>query len=575
MEDFKITAFKQENIEQVAAFIATGYENDLFFKWVVPDDDARHGIVTNYYKIYLKAERTMAHVAHDSSGNLVGATVWLHYDAEESIYDDINEAAGIYAKNFQAVADKSHANEPEDEPFYQLVAVVVDKTVQNKGIGAALLDKQIDFCDEWGYDTYLEASTPYIQDKGLYGKFSYQPYGEIMTFVEGVHLYPLRRSVQERRVNIGRTAFVYDEASFWHDTGSGALFEAAGGYIEATTTGIIESPGSKRRIKNLLDRSGLSYMLRQVKPRIASIEQLSYAHNMSHIRNVANLSETGGMDCGDGAIVGKGSFDIARKSVGAAVTAVERVLTNDKIKNAYALTRPPGHHAEVGRGMGFCIFNNVVIAAKYAQIEQGIKKIAIIDWDAHHGNGTEDAFYDDENVLFISLHQDNLEPIGRGKMTDTGTGDAVGTTINIPLPAASGDAVYKYAFEEIVIPAVEKFAPELILVSAGQDGSIFDPLARMMLTVEGYRYMAKAVKELAAKCADDRLVLVHEGGYCETYVPFCTHAIIEELCGIPTDVADPFIYAMAGTGYDKMLPHQKQQVDDIREHHKNLGKGLI
>ncbi|MCL2376948.1 MAG: hypothetical protein FWC76_06060, partial [Defluviitaleaceae bacterium] len=149
---------------------------------------------------------------------------------------------------------------------------------------------------------------------------------------------------------------------------------------------------------------------------------------------------------------------------------------------------------------------------------------------------------------------------------DIGAGKGRGFTVNIPLHAGCGDAVYQYAFEQIVIPAMESFRPELILVSAGQDGSIFDPLARMMLSAEGYRYMAKAVKKLADKYAGGRVVCLHEGGYCPTYVPFCTHAIIEELSGIATDVGDPFIYVMAGTTYKELLPHQKSRVDEIREY---------
>lgn len=364
------------------------------------------------------------------------------------------------------------------------------------------------------------------------------------------------------------TAFICDESYFWHNAGGGALYEPAGGYIEENT-GSAESPASKRRVKNLLERSGLMDQLVQVKPLPATEDQLLYFHTKRHIKAVEEMSKIGGLDCGDSAIVGRGSFEIAKLAVGGAIQAIKTVVESDKIKTAYALTRPPGHHAEADQGMGYCIFNNVAIAAKYAQKELGIKKIAIIDWDAHHGNGTEDAFYGDDDVLFISIHQDNLEPIGRGKKADIGIGKGEGFTINIPLHAGSGDAVYKYAFEQIVIPAIEKFEPELILVSAGQDASIFDPLARMMLSAAGYRYMAKVVKELADKYAKGRLVAMHEGGYCSTYVPFCTHAIIEELSGVKTEVGDPFIYAMEGTTYNQLLPHQKERIDEIREYRKD------
>ena len=359
-----------------------------------------------------------------------------------------------------------------------------------------------------------------------------------------------------------KTAFIWDESYFWHNAGNGALFEPAGGYIQEN--GSVESPESKRRVKNLLQRSGLIEKLADIQPLPASDEQLQYFHTKRHVDAVREMSKIGGIDSGDSAIVGRGSYEIAKLSAGGAIQAVKSVVENDVIENAYVLTRPPGHHAERDMGMGFCIFNNIVIAAKYAQKELGIKKILILDWDAHHGNGTEDAFYEDDSVMFISVHQENLEPIGRGKIEHTGTGKGKGFTLNIPLFAASGDAVYRYAFEELIVPAVEKFKPELILVSAGQDGSIFDPLARMMLSAEGYRYMARRIRELAQQYAAGRLVCLHEGGYCETYVPFCTHAIIEALSGITTDVVDPFIYAMEGTSYNEMLPHQKSRIDEIK-----------
>jgi len=359
-----------------------------------------------------------------------------------------------------------------------------------------------------------------------------------------------------------KTAFIWDESYFWHNAGGGALFEAASEYIEEN--GSAETPQSKRRVKNLLERSSLIDKLIQIKPEPATEAQLEYFHTKRHIETVAQMSKIGGLDCGDSAIVGRGSFEIAKLSVGGAIRAIKAV-TSGEANNAYVLTRPPGHHAEADRGMSYCIFNNIVIAAKYAQKELGVKKILILDWDAHHGNGTEDAFYQDDSVLFISLHQERLDPVNRGDKECIGSGIGKGYTINIPLHAGSGDAVYRYAFEQIVIPSVEKFEPELILISAGQDGSMFDPLARLMLSADGYRYMSKQMKKLAEKYANGRIVCLHEGGYSESYVPFCSHAIIEELCGIHTNVSDPFVYAMAGTTYNVLLPHQKTRVDEIRD----------
>jgi len=359
-----------------------------------------------------------------------------------------------------------------------------------------------------------------------------------------------------------KMAFIYDESYFWHNAGGGALFEPAGGYIEEN--GSAETPDSKRRVKNLLERSGLMDKLVKIKPIPATNEQLEYFHTKEHIEAVAEMSKVGGIDCGDSAIVGRGSYEIAKLSAGGAVTAVRAVLAGD-IDNAYVLTRPPGHHAEAERGMSYCIFNNIVIAAKYAQKEHGVRKILILDWDAHHGNGTEDAFYEDDSVLFISLHQERLDPVNRGDMKDIGAGKGKGFTINIPMYAGSGDAVYRYAFEQIVIPAAERFQPELILISAGQDGNMFDPLARLMLSANGYRYMAKEMVKLADKHASGRLICLHEGGYSEGYVPFCSHAIVEELSRVYTDVGDPFVYAMAGTSYDTLLEHQKVRIDEIKK----------
>jgi len=362
-----------------------------------------------------------------------------------------------------------------------------------------------------------------------------------------------------------RTAFIWDESYFWHNAGDGALFEPAGVYIQGN--GSVESPESKRRVLNLLQKSGLIHQLLEVKPEPATREQLEYFHTKKHVDAVKQISKTGGIDCGDSAIVGHGSYEIAKLSAGGAITAVKTVMAGGPANTAYVLTRPPGHHAEADRGFGFCIFNNIVIAVKYAQKELGVKNILILDWDAHHGNGTEDAFYEDDSVIFISVHQEGLDPIGRGNKEDIGKGKGKGFTINIPLYAGSGDAVYRYAFEQIIVPAADRFKPELILVSAGQDGSIFDPLGRMMLSAEGYRYMAKTIKSLAGKHAEGRVICLHEGGYCKVYVPFCSHAIIEELSGISTDVEDPFIYAMAGTTYNILLPHQKARVDEIRDYH--------
>lgn len=203
-----------------------------------------------------------------------------------------------------------------------------------------------------------------------------------------------------------------------------------------------------------------------------------------------------------------------------------------KARNVYSLNRPPGHHAEREFGMGFCLFNNIAIAAQYAREKYGLKRILIIDWDVHHGNGTENSFYNDSDILFVSLHQEFNFPADRGFAEDVGEGNGQGFNINIPLPAGTGNAGYLYAFEEVIVPIADQFRPELVLISAGQDASVFDPLAQMMVTADGFGKLASIVKGIAERHCNGRLVACHEGGYSAPYVPFCTLRVIEALRGL-------------------------------------------
>ncbi|RUL45663.1 class II histone deacetylase [Lysinibacillus antri] len=359
-----------------------------------------------------------------------------------------------------------------------------------------------------------------------------------------------------------KTGFICDESYFWHDTGNGALFMPPGGYIETDVHS--ENPATKRRFKNLLEISGLMEKLDQIKPRPASVEEVKFYHGESYINKVKELSEIGFGDAGELALVGKGSYEIALLSAGGAITAVEAVV-NGKVDNAYALTRPPGHHAEADLGMGFCLFNNVAIAAKYARNVLGLERVMILDWDVHHGNGTESAFYDDPNVLFVSLHQERLYPPGRGKREDIGKGDGLGRTVNIPLPAGTGNAGYLHALQEVVGPIADQFKPELILISAGQDPGMFDPLARMMVNAEGFRQMTRFMLDLADKHCNGKLVACHEGGYSAAYVPFCSLAIVEEMSGIRTDVEDPFGEAFKDLPIEELYDIQKDYVAKVKE----------
>ena len=362
-----------------------------------------------------------------------------------------------------------------------------------------------------------------------------------------------------------KTAFICDESYFWHDAGTAALVLPPGGYIQPD--GSAESPESKRRFKNLMERSGLYDKLHLIKPYFATEEQLQYFHTSDYIQKVKNLSNSGGGDAGALANVGRGSYEIATLAAGGAITAVEAVVKGE-CDNAYALTRPPGHHAEANMGMGYCIFNNAAIAAHYARKELGLERVMVIDWDVHHGNGTEDAFYNDPSTLFISIHQEGAFPAGRGEINHTGEGAGKGSTVNIPLPAGTGDSGYMYALEEVVGPVVNNFNPELIIISAGQDANMYDPSARMMVTADGYKRMTEFMMQLANSNCGGKLVALHEGGYSTAYVPFCSHAIVEQMSGHKTEVEDPFIPVFAGImPFEVLSDQQKARVDEIKTIH--------
>jgi acetoin utilization deacetylase AcuC-like enzyme len=309
------------------------------------------------------------------------------------------------------------------------------------------------------------------------------------------------------------------------------------------------SPELVGRAKQLMDLAGVTDRMTRIDPHEASNEALLQFHTRAYLDRLAELDRTGG-DAGSGAPMGIGGTRVARLSAGGVMAAVDAIMLGE-VRQAYALVRPPGHHAMADEGMGFCIFNNVVIAAKHVQAAFGITRIAIVDWDVHHGNGTQSAFYADPDVLFVSLHQDSLYPYGWGNVDQVGEAAGLGRTVNIPLPAGSGNATYRAAFERIVAPVVEEFAPELIFVSAGQDASVSDPLARMTLTTSAYRFMTRTMLDLAERVCNGRLVVAQEGGYAPQYAPYCSAAIAETLTGAgsgPLPLIEPF------SDYDGSIP---------------------
>jgi acetoin utilization deacetylase AcuC-like enzyme len=238
------------------------------------------------------------------------------------------------------------------------------------------------------------------------------------------------------------------------------------------------------------------------------------------------------VELGADAWTAPGTRDAMLLAAGGLLAAVDAVLRGE-VDNAFAVLRPPGHHAERAAAMGFCLFNNTAIAARWAQREHGVERVAILDWDVHHGNGTEEIFYGDGSVLTVSLHQDGLYPPDSGGLEARGEGAGAGANINVPLPASTGDDGYAHAFERVVEPAVRAFEPDLIVVGAGQDASATDPLGRMSLTVPGFRALTDRVVALAAEVCDGRLVAMLEGGYSLLHLPLANLAIAEGFAGLP------------------------------------------
>jgi len=353
-----------------------------------------------------------------------------------------------------------------------------------------------------------------------------------------------------------KTGFVFDELYMWHDSGGGAFpTQPSAGF---------ENPETKRRFYNLLAATRLLDELQSIRPRPASEEDLARFHTHEYIELIRQLSAQRGGDAGELTPFGAGAFEIAMLSAGGVMTAVEEVLKG-AIDNAYALVRPPGHHAEPNRGRGFCIFANIAVAVMYARARLAIHRIAVVDWDVHHGNGTQLAFYENPEVLTISIHQDNLYPIGSGAISENGSGPGAGLNLNIPMPPGSGVGSYLAAFERVVVPALYNFKPELIVVASGLDANAYDPLGRMMLHSECYRRMTNMMVSCASDLCAGRLVLAHEGGYAETYVPFCGLAIVEALAGLRTEVCDPYLELVQGRAYQELQPHQETAIERARE----------
>ncbi len=316
-----------------------------------------------------------------------------------------------------------------------------------------------------------------------------------------------------------KTGFVYGPVYLKHDTGS--------------------HPENAQRLEAIvshLEGTGMKPQLTPISPRPATVEELSLVHQEQYISYIQQTAQYGGGWLDADTVMSAGSYDAALYAAGGAIAAADAVI-DGTVSSAFALVRPPGHHATSRQARGFCLFNNIAIAARHALTGHGLERIAIIDFDVHHGNGTQEAFYDIPQVLYISTHQYPFYP-GTGDVSETGSGTARGTTVNIPLPGGCGDTEYQRVFEQIVMPAAKRFKPQLIMVSAGYDFHWADGLALMRLSVTGAARLVEMVRALADGLCGGRLVLCLEGGYNLTALAASVKATFDVLLG-NQDIEDP------------------------------------
>jgi acetoin utilization deacetylase AcuC-like enzyme len=307
-------------------------------------------------------------------------------------------------------------------------------------------------------------------------------------------------------------------------------------YLEHDTGDHVENSRRLVTAISYLEETGVKERLICLSPRPALLEELEMIHTPEYISYAKSKAERGGGWLDPDTVMSPRSYEVALYAAGGALVGVEAVMTGE-VDSAFALVRPPGHHAVHNRGMGFCIFNNVAIAAKFALNKFNLNRVLIVDFDVHHGNATQDAFYADPHILYFSTHQYPFYP-GTGGMEETGIGEGKGTTVNFPMAGGWGDEEYLRAFHEVLVPVTRRFQPELILVSAGFDAHWADHLAMMQVSITGFAQMAMILKELAAELCQGRLIFTLEGGYNLRVVACSLKAVLDVLLG-NSEIDDP------------------------------------
>jgi acetoin utilization deacetylase AcuC-like enzyme len=336
----------------------------------------------------------------------------------------------------------------------------------------------------------------------------------------------------------------WHDAALAHDTGAG-LFETDPSELLDVQELHPENAERVRNMRSVLQRGPIAPHLRWHDGRLATAEELQMVHDADHIERMRRFVADGGGRFEGHTVLGAGSWEPILAAAGTAIAATEAVV-DGRSAIAFALVRPPGHHAQPRQADGYCVFNNAALAAEHAR-RAGRERVAIVDWDVHHGNGNQACFYERGDVLTISLHMRTglwgpSHP-QTGSPQEVGLGDGQGANVNVELPLGSGDRAYELAFLDVVLPVLRQFRPDLIVGCCGQDAGAFDPNGRQNVSMDGFRTIGRAIGDAARELCDGRLVLVQEGGYARTYAAFCLHATLEGVLGLPEPLlAEPLAY---------------------------------
>jgi acetoin utilization deacetylase AcuC-like enzyme len=354
-----------------------------------------------------------------------------------------------------------------------------------------------------------------------------------------------------------RAGLAWHERFAWYQAGIGAGFAPAGGIVQPYEA--VDAPAPKARMRSLLDVTGMIDHLTPLAVSAASEDSLATFHDPAYLARLRRLEEEGHGEAGFSAPTGPDAYETARLAVGACYSVVDEVMSG-RLDNGYALVRPPGHHARRDEGVGSCLLANAVLATLHAKAHHGAERVAIVDWDVHHGNGAQEAFWEDPSVLTVSVHQDGYFPPGSGPLEERGGPSAPGSNLNVPLPPGTGHEAYLHLTEEILVPLVRDHRPDLLIIASGYDAAAMDPMGRMLLHSESFRALTETFVALADEVCEGRLVVIQEGGYSPAYTPFCGLAVFEALAGVRV-AEDPFLEVFEPMPGQALTEEQAQYIE--------------